>query len=264
MKPAQRTEFHPQVTGGGLIFDWSPRSSRWLGKCGMVAIATAVFLTPLVLIHVSLDPLPVQESKSAGMVLISGASDPLGWYDEIRAQGPFPTRFDPTAWEPAQKIVDAVLRSQLHRGASIARPRFLDFPVDDGVLTAPLVAKGERVLPRVPLARYPSVDTNATKTLPVLYSLSSAQEELPLNRPSFQAEVTTEMDSQLWRFLLQVAPNGRVVHTVAMVGHNTPGREVLTEWLERHHFPAIEGARNRWVAIAITFQNQLIHESNDP
>lgn len=264
MKVFRRTEFHVQHARDGLIYDWARRDSRWLGKCAVVAVASVVFLVPVVMVRVALEPLPVQESASAGVMLIPRSSDPMGWLDRIRAEGPFPTRFDPAASQVSRAMIDAVLSASRDRSRFNASPRLLEFPGDSGVPPAPLVMKGERVLPRVPLPKYPSVASDAVRTQPVLYSLSGDPDGQPLNRPPYETGITTEMDSQAWRFLLKVAPNGKVIHSVAMVGHSAPGRSELARWLLRHRFPPIDGSRNRWIATAVTFRNQLIDEPHDP
>ncbi len=264
MKPANRTEFHPQDGRSGLVFDWHMKESRWLGKFGILAIAGLVFSAPLVLIRITLDKLPVQEATSAVAILLTPDGDTMGWLDNARADGPFPTRFEPSEWLVAREMVDQTLNAVRRDRSAVHAPQFLELPSPTGIPHLPLVTKGERILPRISSPKYGPVETSTIRTMPVLYPLSVGMDELPVIRPRFHAEVTTEMDAELWRFLLQVAPNGVVRHAVALAGHNTPGREALAGWLLEHRFPASGEMRDRWIAVAVTFENQLIDGADDP
>lgn len=261
---APRTEFAHAADGDGLIFDWrNPPTSRF-AKLGMLVIASVVFIFPLSLVHIKLGKQPVQETQSASVLILTPGNDPMQWLELARANGPFPTRFEPTEWEPSLALVDEVLDHVRDRSIPGYQPRYRDLPSESATPPVPLVVKGARVLPVVAPPEFHPIDATRIRPTPVLYPLSVSTMELPDSSPEFAAEVTAEMASQPWRFLLQISPDGAVLHAVALIGHNTPGRSELADWLQAHRFPAIEETVDRWVAVAVTFQNQAANGIVDP
>ncbi len=265
MMADHRTEYTPTERIDGLIFDWrNPRSSR-LAKMAILAATLGIFVFLFSIIRITMGQPPIQEVKSASAMMLFAGNDPMDWAEQARALGPFPTRFDPVDWGLARDLFDQSLGAALERTTPVSSRRFLDFPGESRVPQLPLVSKGSRVLPRVAPPELPVMSAaTGVRTTPVLYPLGGAMDALPESTPAFVSEVSPAMASQLWRFLLQVSPEGVVQHAVAMVGHNTPGRVELAEWLESHRFPTATHGRDRWVAVALTFQNQPLDGTDDP
>lgn len=259
-----RTEYAQAPCRDGLIFDWQVRRSPPLAKLGILTVAAAVFLIPLMAVRIRVGSPPVQNAQSAAMMVLTPTNDPMHWIEAARERGPFPTHFNPTEWPQSQALVEDVLDAV--RGSMVPphEPRYQELPEESPPPPVPLIAKGSRVLPTVAPPDFDDLDAVQVRSVPVLYPLSIGAEELPDTHPPFDTAVTPEMAFQPWRFLLQIAPDGAVLHATALIGHNTPGRTDLTRWLESHRFPAHHGPADRWVAVAVTFQNHPADGADDP
>jgi len=263
MMAAIRTEY-TQPNADGLIFDWrTPRTPR-LTKLAMIAFAAVIFVLPLSVVRIQTGKPPIMEAQSASMMMLTPGQDPMQWLEMARALGPFPTRFDPTEWEPSQAIFAEAMGDIRDRSIPPHQPRFQDLPTDGAPPEVPIVAKGSRVLPAIAPPEFKTMQAIRMQPRPMLYPLSVDAGALPDSRIPFDAEVSSETAYQAWRFLLQIAPDGTVLQAVALIGHNTPGRSELTEWLQAHRFPAQEKLSDRWVAVAVTFQNEPTHGTDDP
>lgn len=264
MKSNIRTEFHAAADRDGLVFHWRAEKSPWLGKLGILAIAAVVFTMPLLTLRIVVGNLPVQEARSTKAIMLGQSMDPMDLIGRALASGPFPTRFDPARWEPSQAMVDAALKDVLDRNTEPYVPEFLPLPATDAIPQVPILTQGQRVFPKIDPPNYPEIDTEAIRTVPVLYPLSSKIGDLAANPPDFHPPLTHEMNSQLWRFILQIAPNGTVRQAISMLPPNTAGRNDLIDWLHQHRFAATDADHDRWIAVAITFQNQLLNGTHDP
>lgn len=250
--------------GDGLIFDWEIHRTPRFAKLAMLALAVIVFVLPLMVVRIRVGAPPVQEAHSAGMMMLAPGNDPMHWLEAARDLGPFPSRFDPADWQPSASLVEDVLAGVRARSLPGHEPQFQDLPGDGPPPSVPLVSKGARHLPSVGLPEFKPMDAMRVRPAPVLYPLSEGAVNLPDAGPRFHVEVTPEMAFQPWRFLLQIAPDGTVLSAVALIGHNTPGRAQLTAWLQGHRFPPHDDAHDRWVAVAVTFRNQISNGTDAP
>ena len=261
---AKRTEYAPSNRDRGLIFDWRPRRTPHLAKAGMIALTAGIFLMLWTAIRVKVVAPPVQNHRSAAIIMLTPGADPMHWIEAARDFGPFPTRFDPADWPPSRAQLATVLETSGSATLPAIAPQFSQLPEHEAVSPAPLIAKGARILPAVipPPAR--AAPAAPMRLAPRLFPLTAGEGTLPGASPPFDSDVTPEMAAQPWRFLLQIAPDGEVLHATALVGHNSPGRPELSRWLEAHRFPAHPGHSGRWIAMAIAFQNQPDHGTDDP
>lgn len=241
--------------GDGLVFDWKTRRTPGLRMCGVLVVAMAIFVVPLMLVRIHVGAPLVEDSQSASMMVISHENDPMQWFGAARELGPFPSRYDPVEWRSSRAVVDDVLARARARSMPEHAPRYQGFPDDPPPPAVPLVTKGSRHLPPVAAPKFEPMEAIEVRLRPVLYPLSVDAVELPDASPVFDVDVTSEMASQPWRFLLQVEADGAVQHALALIGHNTPGRAELTDWLQAHRFPVQDDVGGRWVAVAVTFQN---------
>jgi len=264
MMAANHTEHAQTSPHEGLIFEWRKPRARRFGKLGMLAFAVGIFIFPLSMIRINLGKPPIQETHAASLMLLTPENDPMYWLGMARDLGPFPTRFDPADWEASRLRVADVLDGVRNRSIPPHQPRYLDFPSEASPPSIPLVVKGSRILPVVEPPEFKPMQAVRVRPAPSLYPLSVDAAELPETRPPFRVEVTPEMAAQAWRFLLQISPDGAVLHAVALIGQNAPGRTDLIDWLQAHRFPAKEQPHDRWVAVAVTFQNQPANGAVDP
>ena len=263
MMAAHRTEFAGDNRSGGLLFDWKTRRTPGHRILGVLVVAAVVFVLPLMVVRIQVGAPLVQESQRASMMVLLPGNDPMHWLEAVRELGPAPSRFDPSDWPPSRVAMDDVLAGVRARAMPGYEPRFQDLPADPPPPPVPLVVKGSRHLPPVAAPKFERMGAVEVRPQPVLYPLSVEAVDLPDASPAFDVGVTSEMAAQPWRFLLQVAPDGAVLHAVALIGHNTPGRAELTDWLQAHRFPPCDRAVGRWVAVAVTFQNIPSDGSDD-
>jgi hypothetical protein len=264
MMPAKRTEYSPPAGDHGLIFDWQARRTPYLGKLGLLALTAGLFLLLSIVVRVKVGTLPVQDHRSASIIMLTPGSDPMHWIEAARDLGPFPTRFEPADWPQVRSQIADVLQTTDQAALPTLAPQFAQLPDHEAVAPIPLIAKGSRILPSVPPPPDRPMPRVPMRLSPVIFSLTAGDGALPATNPPFDATITPDMASQPWRFLLQIAPDGEVIHATALIGHNVPGRPELSRWLEAHRFPAHRASTDRWVAIAITFQNQPDHGADDP
>jgi len=264
MMAANRTEYAHPSNGDGLIFDWRKPRQPHFTRLGMIALAAVIFVLPLSVVRLKMSRPPIQESRSASLMMLTPGHDPMQWLETARSVGPFPTRFDPAEWEPSQALINDAMDGIRDRSIPPYQPRFQGLPSDAPPPNVPLVAKGSRVLPDVTPPEFESIQAIHVKPKPVLYPLTTDASAMPEHHVPFDVEVSPETAYQSWRFLLQVSPDGTVLHAVALLGHNTPGRTDLIDWLQAHRFPAQQELNDRWVAVAVTFQNETTHGTDDP
>ncbi len=262
--PKKRTEFHGEAGTGPLLFDWRDRRTPLTGMLRALAVATVVFVLPWMALRLQVAAPPVDESRRASMMLLAPGNDPLQWSELARERGPAPSRFDPAEWSASREMMDTILARAAARAIPAHETEFEDFPDEPPPAGVSMVMKGSRHLPPVAAPVFKAVEPTEVRSRPVLHPLSGNAERPPERSPEFHGEVTPEMASHPWRFLLQVGADGEVRHAVALTGHNTPGRSELTDWLRAHRFAAYDGDGGRWVAMAVTFHNQPTHGTDGP
>lgn len=263
MMPREEPEFHLPGGETPLFFRWRHLRSPWLAKAGYVALAALVLVLPLSVIRIRVALPPVEKTHHASAMMLTSESDPMGWAARARAGGPFPSRFSPAEWMPAADIEREVLAAVRSRALPQQEPGWREPPAENDPPPPLLVGKGLRHLPPVPPAEIRPVAVEDVRQVPVFHSLTPGAAPPLAAPPNFGADVTPELASQPWRFLVELTPAGTVSQVVALTGADVDGRSEIATWLRGHRFASADDGP-RWIAVAVTFQNRRIDGIDAP
>lgn len=236
------------------VFPWRGLRESLMPNLLAILLVGGVFAVFLSSVRIRVAaPVPWAARKAA---VIQVLDDAEGRSLTLRARegGPFPSRFDPAAWELASAIEQAAYQAARWRPPPYV-PTLRDLP-DEAELPR-LAEPGASVLPvRQPTAKpVPLVEKRVLK--PALFPLSGlTAAEMPRELPPFDAEVAPEMAAESWRFLLRLNPAGGVLDCVSLTGGDEPGKAPLEAWLRRVSFPSAVADKSRWIAVGLRFFNQ--------
>ncbi len=254
---------HKRMAAPEWVFSWRRRREGWLAKTIAIFLTSGVFVVFLSFVRIQVAaPVPWAAPKAA---VIQVLDDDEGRVLTLRARegGPFPSRFDPSAWEWA-----AATEREGHEKARWKPepyvPLLRQLPDVDALAPAPLAAPGEPVLPiRRPAADTAPVVEENRRLAPVLYPLSGIPAaRIPRELPPFDGVVDPVMAAESWRFLLHLDPAGRVLDCVSLAGGDEAGPSVLDDWLRRVSFPPDPARPPVWIAVGVGFSNQATDESD--
>ena len=243
-KDAPEWVFQWRLTMGSPIHKW--------GAILLVGSGFAFFLTSA-RIRV-MPPTPWATHKAT---VIHVANDAEGQTLMLRARegGPFPSRFDPSAWEGAAALERAAFEgTRWMPPPYVPELRKLPEAVPPRVT---LAAKGEPVLPKLrPLSEVapPAVKLRPT---PELYPLSGiAAAALPSVLPPFDDVINEALTAESWRFLMRLDAAGNAQDCVSLGGGDEAGPPPLEAWLRRVSFNPDPSKPSRWIVVGIGFTNQ--------
>jgi hypothetical protein len=218
----------------------------------VVGCGFALFLTS-VRIRVA-SPTPWATHKAS---VIHVTDDAEGQALTLRARegGPFPSRFEPSAWPNAVAMEQAA--------QEVARwtpppyvPVLRDLPAE---LTPPvtLAAKGVSTLPKLSPESPAAPLAMKLRLAPVLDPLSGiTPAAMPGELPPFDQAVDATMTAEPWRFLLRLDSAGKVSECVSLAGGDEAGPSRLEAWLRRVSFIPEPAKPSRWIAVGVGFANQ--------
>ncbi len=236
------------------VFPWGGLRASSFPKIFAILLAGGAFAVLLTSVRIRVAaPVPWAAPKAA---MIQVLDDAEGRSLTLRARegGPFPSRFEPAAWELASAIEQAAYQAARWRPPSYL-PTLRELPEESALprLTKP----GAPVLP----VRQPPAEPVALAAkrllVPALYPLSGiTPAEMPRKLPPFDGEVAPAMAAEPWRFLLRVDAAGGVLDCVSLTGGDEPGKAVLEAWLRRVSFQPGPAGTTRWIALGLGFTNQ--------
>lgn len=236
------------------VFPWGgPRASSFpkVFAVLLVGVGFAVLLT-WVKIRVTA-PVPWAAPKAA---VIQVLDDAEGRVLTLRARegGPFPSRFDPAAWDLTPAIEQAAWQAARWRPPPYVPP-LRELP--DEPARPRLSKPGAPVMPARQAPAEPTPLAGKRVLVPALDPLSGiTREEMPEKLPPFAGEVDAAMAAVPWRFLLRVNAAGGVLDCVSLTGGNEPGKAALEAWLRRVSFQPGRAGTTRWIALGLGFSNQ--------
>lgn len=236
------------------VFPWGGLRASSFPKVFAVLLVGGAFAVLLTSVRVRVAaPVPWAARKAA---VIQVLDDAEGRSLTLRARegGPFPSRFEPAAWELASAIEQAAYQAARWRPPPYL-PTLRELPDDAPHLR--LATPGAPVLPlRQPLAE-PAPMAEKRLPVPALYPLSGITfAEMPREMPPFDGEITPATAAESWRFLLRLNPAGGVLDCVSLTGGEVPGRPALEAWLRRVTFQPAAAGTTRWIAVGLGFTNQ--------
>jgi len=246
---------HERMAAPAWVFNW-----RRLGKSSLpngiailvVGCGFALFLTSVRIRVASHTPWATHKAS-----VIHVTDDAEGQALTLRARegGPFPSRFEPSAWQSAVAMEQAALE--------IARwtpppyvPVLRDLPAEE---TPPvtLAAKGARTLPKLGPETPAAPLAVKLRLAPVLAPLSGiSAAAMPRELPPFDQAVDATMTAEPWRFLVRLDSAGNVLECVSLTGGDEAGPSPLETWLRRVPFNPEPAKPSRWIAVGVGFTNQ--------
>jgi hypothetical protein len=254
VKESKRTRLHREC---GLAFAWMlPEASGWAAFMAiLIAGALAAFL--FTSLRVRVVPPPRVIERKAEVILIPSGAAGREW--EIRAQeaGPFPTRFEPTAWPGFRQLEEAALASLQTNGTR--RPELHEWPAEPAVIATPVAMKGQRVLPKVDwkpvLPPIRTGDARKGWDLELQRLTVLPDDAWPMVLPEFTGELDPTAAAASWRFLVQVDPDGRVEQCLMLNASSEAGGTVLEQWLRGVRFGP-SAAKAGWIGVGILFKRK--------
>lgn len=244
---------HKRREAPAWVFPWRGLRESSFPKIAAILLcggAFALFLTS-VRIRVTA-PVPWAARKAAVIQVLDDA-DGRALTLRAREGGPFPSRFEPAAWELAAAIQQAAWQAARWRPPPYL-PALRELPEEQS--SPRLSTPGRSVLPvRQPMAE-PAVVMGKRALVPVLYPLSGITAAgMPASPPAFDGQVDPVMAAEPWRFLLRLDAGGSVLDCVSLSGGES-GKPALESWLRRVSFQTQSSEPTRWIAVGVGFANQ--------
>jgi hypothetical protein len=246
---------HKRMAAPAWVFNW-----RRLGKSPLpngiailvVGCGFALFLTSVRIRVVS--PTPWVTHKAS---VIHVTDDAEGQALTLRARegGPFPSRFEPSAWQHAVALEQAALEA-----ARWTPPPYVPILRDLAAEVTPpvtLAAKGACILPKLSPETHAAPLAVKLRLAPVLEPLSGiTTAAMPRELPPFDQAVDATMTAEPWRFLVRLDSAGNVLECVSLAGGDEAVPSPLETWLRRVAFKPEPAKPSRWIAVGVGFTNQ--------
>jgi hypothetical protein len=254
VKETKRTRLHREC---GLAFAWMlPEASGWAAFMAiLIAGALAAFLFAGLRVRVTPPPRVIE--RKAEVILIPSGEIGREWEIRAKEAGPFPTRFEPTAWPGFRQMEDAAWASLQTPGAR--RPELHEWPEEAVVLATPVAIKGQRFLPKVDWNPVPSpasvADAGKSWDLELQRLTVLPEDAWPTVLPEFTGELDLTAAAAPWRFLVQIGPDGRVEQCLMLNASSEPGGNVLEQWLRGVRFGP-SASKAGWIGVGILFKRK--------
>jgi len=238
------------------IFRWRGNDGGTLPRFFSFLIVAAGFVLLLTFVRVKTGPPQQWIGQKASIIHLRNDAEGRAWAVRAQEGGPFPSRFEPSAWTGY-----AALKTQVIEATRISPPAYVpplrELPSEKPVASLALAPGATPVFPRRSSPEMTPLPLRRFKPAPILYPLSKIPiDALPQELPVFDAPITAEMTSTTWRFLLRLHPDGGIVDCVSLAGEANPASLVLENWLRKTRFDPALAAKNPWISIAVGFTNQ--------
>jgi hypothetical protein len=257
----QLTRKQMRAAAPDWIFRWSrlepPALPKWFALL-LVGAAFAILLTSVRIRVIPPTPWAVRKASVIDATNESAVSRILTL--RAREGGPFPSRLEPSEWEGAAAIENAVLAASRWSPPPYT-PKLKDLPETTPLTSIQLATQGEREFPKRSLMPEPRPAV-APKPGIALYLLAGIrQDEIPTELPEFGGQVDESMTADRWRFLVRLHPSGTVIDCVSLAGSDADAAHSheLATWLRSIRFQPTPDETARWIAVGIGFTNQPAH-----
>lgn len=245
------------------IFDWKRSTSTPVSFWFAVVLVGGIFALAIISLRVKLVQPVALEAPQASVIHLRGEGWSRSLAMEARAKGPFPSRFEPTAWSGTETMQDVVQEASRPRLAA-HQPRLLPFP-DPAIEPPSMARRGEPVLPGRGFDFGPAETTGPLRLVPTLSPVDGiSAAELPVQLPPWDQPVTEGLAARSWKFLIELEPNGRVRQCVSLAGGQELSPPELSAWLRSAVFAAREREQGRrWAAVAVEFENRMQEDGTE-
>lgn len=241
---------HKPAAAPQWVFGWRTTKSPWAPKVAALAVACLLFAFLITMVRIPMTTFGKSASQKNSVIYLR---DDGALARKAREAGPFPSRFEPSAWQGFAQLEQAALAAAKLPQVPYT-PEMKDLLLENRTPPLEFSSKGQAFFPpRAPVTR-DALATNALALVPTLYPL--AGELVPGDLPPFAGAVSAEMASASWRFLIRLNPQGSVAECVSLERGGDAGALALEDWLRQVKFPASRDQAARWIAVGIGFINQ--------
>lgn len=237
------------------VFPWRPLRGASISKWPAILLVGGVFAFFLSSVRIRVSPPVSWAARKATVIHVS--DDAEGRALTLRAieGGPFPSRFEPSAWEGAVALEQAAFEA-----ARWTPPPYVPVLRELPEMTTPPLRISAMAGPVLPTRRATTEAAPAPLKLkpgPVLYPLSGITKAgMPRELPPFEGPVDAAMTAEPWRFLVRLDAAGRVRECVSLAGGAEGGQPQLEDWLRGVSFQSEPKTPGRWIAVGVGFTNQ--------
>jgi len=252
---ARTSRKDPRKDAPEWVFQWHLTMGSPLHKWAAILLVGGGFAFFLTSARIRVVPPTPWATHKATVIHVTDDTEGRTLTLRAREGGPFPSRFDPSAWDGAAALErTAFADTNWTPPPYIPELRKLPEPVTPRVT---LAAKGEPTLPKLrPLSKAapPAVKLSPT---PELYPLSGiAAAALPRELPPFDQAVNAALTAEPWSFLVRLDAAGNVQDCVSLAGGDDTGTPPMETWLRRVSFNPDPAKPSRWMVVGVGFTNQ--------
>lgn len=223
------------------------------GPAVLVTLAAVVLLGSLRVKIAS----PQFEMERAGRVLyLAAEGDGAAWAAYAREAGPALCRYEPDSWQGYGLLERELVAATAVPLPPPREPKLRQLPASAPLSGPPLAAIGVPFLPRRPPMVGPPRPAPAWRTVPSLLPLSPlGKAAMPASLPPLAESVSAETAATEWRYVMRLAPDGRVAECLALSAR-AAGAEQIEAWLKSVVFDPQLAAEGGWFALQVRFINQ--------
>lgn len=230
---------------------------RWRGLDGTpvrgflaLLITTGLFVLFAATVRIRVSAPQQWIERKASIIHLPSGGDGAIWALRAQEGGPFPSRFDPKAWENTSGLTGK-LASALNWTAPAYVPSLRELPARQEA-DSPPIAQTAPVFPRRPANPPAPLAGPRGKLGPIIFPLSGTpMSSMPSQLPPFEKEIDAAMSAAAWRFLIRLNPSGGVEECVPLLDQKG-GVEIAT-WLRGLNFGAETAKKSPWIGLGVGF-----------
>jgi hypothetical protein len=252
---------HKRKEAPEWVFPWRPTGDSFFPKWFALLLVGGAFAFLLTSVRIRVTPPVPWVARKASLIHVTDNAESRTLTLRAREGGPFPSRFEPTAWDGAAALEQAAFEAASAVPAPYV-PVLRDLP-DGPAETTRLAASGQPVLPNRRMAPAAPVEPGHLKLAPVLYPRSGiTAAAMPAKLPPYEGAVGEKMTAEPWHFLLRLDAAGNVRDCVSLAGEADGDSAPLEAWLRRVTFNPEPKKPSRWIAVGVGFTNQAADGSD--
>jgi hypothetical protein len=246
---------HKRKEAPEWLFPWRPLGDSFFPKWFALLVVGGAFAFLLTSVRIRVTPLVPWAARKASLIHVTDNAESRALTLRAREGGPFPSRFEPSAWDGAAALELAAFEA-IRAAPAPHVPVLRDLP-EDATEPTRLAASGQPVLPKRRMETLAPAVSGNLKLAPVLYPRSGiTAAAMPATLPAFEGEVGEKMTAEPWHFLVRLDAAGNVMDCVSLAGEAEGDAAPLEAWLRRVSFNPEPKKPSRWIAVGVGFTNQ--------
>ncbi len=244
------------------VFLWRQPGNPLLAKWIAVLVTGGLFALLLTSVRIQVIPPVAWATSKASVIYVTDDAEGRSLALRAREGGPFPSRFQPSAWEGAAALEQALMEAASWNAPPYV-PALRDFPAQ-GPAPVPLAVTGQPVLPKRLSAPAAVAAAVKLKPAPMIYPLSGIGfEDVPRDLPPILGALDPAITAETWRFLVRLDSAGHVWDCVSLAGGDLAAPVIMEAWLRRVTFHPDADNPSRWIAVGVGFTNQPATDGPD-